>query len=212
LVNVNKTEQNRMRQPIDYKNGKIYVIRNHINDKVYVGSTTQSLSKRWGEHKKIIRTHNEKQKKLIEAYKSVGVENFYIELVEDHPCENKEQLTAREGYYIRQFDSYNNGLNGNIAGRSKKQWLVDNEDERKTYLQQYKKDNEEHLKQYYKDYKSTHRERYSKQGKEYYRKNREKYNEIIVCECGVEITKGSLLRHKKSKKHQNYLSSITNSS
>ena len=30
----------------DYKNGKIYCIRNNITDDIYIGSTTQPLSKR----------------------------------------------------------------------------------------------------------------------------------------------------------------------
>ena len=36
---------------MDYRNGKIYIIRNHCNDLVYVGSTTQSLSRRFSKHK-----------------------------------------------------------------------------------------------------------------------------------------------------------------
>ena len=35
----------------DYKNGKIYCIRNNINDDIYVGSTTQPLSKRMALHR-----------------------------------------------------------------------------------------------------------------------------------------------------------------
>ena len=31
----------------NYQNGKIYCIRNYINDEIYVGSTTQALSKEW---------------------------------------------------------------------------------------------------------------------------------------------------------------------
>lgn len=117
-----------MRQPINYKNGKIYVIRNHSNNKVYVGSTTQTLSKRFSNHKR-----NHKSKKAYEypfykAMREIGIENFYIELVEDYPCENIEQLNAREGYYIRQYDSFHNGYNSNIAGRDKTEWRKDNRD------------------------------------------------------------------------------------
>ena len=37
------------KRAMDYKNGKIHKILNDINDDVYVGSVTQSLSKRIGE-------------------------------------------------------------------------------------------------------------------------------------------------------------------
>ena len=36
---------------MEYKNGKIYSIRNSIDDDVYIGSTTQPLSKRFFWHK-----------------------------------------------------------------------------------------------------------------------------------------------------------------
>ena len=46
----------------------------------------------------------------------IGIENFYIELIEDWPCESVEQLRKREGYYIRMMAT----LNHNIAGRTDK--------------------------------------------------------------------------------------------
>jgi group I intron endonuclease len=246
-----------MRQPLDYKNGKIYVIRNHINDKVYVGSTTQSLSKRWGEHKKSYKMMKERSRKIYQAIMEYGIDRFYIELVENYPCENIEQLRAREGFCIRQFDSFKNGYNCQIEGRTDKEYYEENKDKIKAYHQEYQKENKDKIKAYNQEYQkenkdkikayhqeyqkenkesikeynschyTTHKEKYSENHKqyylknkdavsvkhrEYYQKNIEKYNEIIVCECGVEITKGSLSRHTKSKQHQNYLSSKINSS
>ena len=37
---------------VNYQNGKIYVLRSHKTDDIYIGSTTQSLYKRFYEHKK----------------------------------------------------------------------------------------------------------------------------------------------------------------
>ena len=39
----------------DYKNGKIYCIRNNIDDDLYVGSTTQPLCKRMAKHREATR-------------------------------------------------------------------------------------------------------------------------------------------------------------
>ena len=36
---------------MDYKNGKIYTIRSHQTDEIYIGSTTQTLTKRLSKHK-----------------------------------------------------------------------------------------------------------------------------------------------------------------
>ena len=45
----------------------------------------------------------------------VGLDKFYIELVENCSCENKEELRTREGFFIREMGT----LNSCIAGRSK---------------------------------------------------------------------------------------------
>jgi len=126
---------------MDYKNGKIYVIRNHINDLVYIGSTTQSLSKRFSKHKEIIK-YNHKRKcnyEIYKAFEELGNENFYIELVELFPCSCKEELHKKEGEYIRQFDSYNNGFNMRIAGRGKKEYVKDTKESKKEYDKERRK-------------------------------------------------------------------------
>ena len=56
--------------------------------------------------------------KIYKAMIELGIEKFHIELIEDYPCENCEQLNAREGHFIRLFDSINHGYNSNLAGRN----------------------------------------------------------------------------------------------
>lgn len=62
-------------------------------------------------------------------------------------------------------------------------------------------DSEEEIIPYYKANKTT----ISIQKKEYYKKNREKILEKVKCECGRYVTKNQLVRHKKTKVHQQYL-------
>ena len=52
----------------------------------------------------------------------IGVEHFKIELIENYPCDSKEELLAKEGYYIRTMKP---SLNRNVAGRSKNK-LINN--------------------------------------------------------------------------------------
>jgi predicted GIY-YIG superfamily endonuclease len=47
---------------MDYKNGKIYAIRSHQTDEIYIGSTTQSLSKRFSNHKSKYKLYLEKKR------------------------------------------------------------------------------------------------------------------------------------------------------
>ena len=65
----------------DYSKGKIYTIRCRDNPEcIYVGSTVQSLSQRWGNHKCASLTHPH-----LFIYKSINNNwnNWYIELNEE---------------------------------------------------------------------------------------------------------------------------------
>ena len=102
--------------PPNFQNGKIYAIRSHQTDKIYIGSTTQTLAVRFGGHKKNM------------DCSSIQILEFgdaYIELLEEFPCANKMQLNRREGELIR----LHNCLNKRIEGRTKSEHYVDNKTE-----------------------------------------------------------------------------------
>ena len=105
-----------------YKNSKIYTLRNkNDNNLIYVGSTIQPLYKRFSAHKK-----NSKYKNTL-LYKKMNetdLNDWYIELYEDYPCERKEQLNKREGEIIREIGT----LNKYIAGGAVTKYInIDNE-------------------------------------------------------------------------------------
>lgn len=79
----------------DYSKGTIYKIVNDIDDKIYIGSTTQPLHKRFYEHKKNA-TILMKDTEFCEEMRKKGVGHFKILLIEYYPCENKGQLEAKE--------------------------------------------------------------------------------------------------------------------
>ena len=60
--------------------GEVYIIKNNINDKVYIGQTIQGYKNRFYSHK-----HESKSidRPLYRAFKKYGFDNFYIELLED---------------------------------------------------------------------------------------------------------------------------------
>ena len=88
----------------DYSKGKIYTIRCRSDPKlIYVGSTTQSLSKRWGNHKNAWKSGNHLPfHKLIQ-----DINDWYIELYEECPCKNNDELTRREGQIMRDIATLN---------------------------------------------------------------------------------------------------------
>jgi len=63
---------------MNYSNGKIYKICNTINDDVYVGSTTQSLSKRFSRHKESSKQSTKCNYKLYQTMNEIGPNNFLL--------------------------------------------------------------------------------------------------------------------------------------
>jgi group I intron endonuclease len=162
-----------MRQPLNYQNGKIYVIRNHVNEKVYVGSTTQSLSKRWGGHKA-----NSKKRPnylIYKAFEDLGIDNFYIQLIENYPCENKEQLRSREGFHMRKLNSYENGYNSIIAGRTEREYYENNKEKIQAYQKSYRESHAENLGMYRKQYYQDNKQNLNNKQKEYLKQHEDKY-------------------------------------
>lgn len=94
--------------------GSIYIIRNHCNDKVYIGQTTMSVEDRWKSHLKPSIHKTRGSYKIYNAMKKYGKHNFYIELLEtDIPV---NLLDDKEISYIQQYDSYNSGYNSTKGG------------------------------------------------------------------------------------------------
>jgi hypothetical protein len=145
---------------MDYKNGKIYAIRSHQTEQIYIGSTTQPLTKRLNAHKA-----KNCNSKLILQY-----EDAYIELIETYSCENREQLNKREGEHIRA----NNCVNKLIAGRTQKEYLEDNKELLKEKTKKYREENNELLKEKAKKYRENeNKEKVKERNKKYKTENAE---------------------------------------
>jgi group I intron endonuclease len=92
--------------------GNIYLIKNLLNNKEYIGCTISKLNVRFEEH--MWRCLNSDSKtKFCNSIKKYGRENFKIELVEI--CDVK-MIYEREIFYIEKFNTYKNGLNSTIGG------------------------------------------------------------------------------------------------
>ena len=76
----------------------VYKITNQINNKVYIGQTTESLDKRWRRH---CGYQLEDGTYLHNAMKKYGVENFTIEKIAE--ADNQKDLNELEYFYINQY-------------------------------------------------------------------------------------------------------------
>ena len=205
-----------------YQQGKIYCIKSPHTSNIYIGSTIQPLSYRMSLHNYHYRKHTKGEYSNLSSFDIIKFGDAYIELIENFPCANKEELEKREGEIIRESP---NSINNNIAGRTKQQYYEDNKESILERHKQYYEDNKEsireHSKQYYEDNKESIRE-YAKQYYEvklYYQKNKikfknnlkqwiEKNKAIRVCICGKSYNYGhkqTRENHYKTQKHTSYV-------
>lgn len=89
----------------------IYKITNLINQKIYIGKTVQSLSKRFSEHcSERVRSP---KRPLYAAMNKYGIENFSIDLLEEV---DQERVNEREIYWIETLQSFKYGYNASLGG------------------------------------------------------------------------------------------------
>lgn len=92
--------------------GYIYIIKNDINDKVYVGQTSRNIEVRWKEH---VRHTDQIIDKAIHKY---GFEHFWFEQVEE--CKD-EDLDSHEQYWIMYYNSFQDGYNITTGGQESRE-------------------------------------------------------------------------------------------
>ena len=183
----------------NYQNSKIYKLWSPQGeeDEIYIGSTTQLLHMRKSHHKN--KSHNCSSKILFEKYDDVR-----IEVLEEYPCNSKQELQKKEGEYIR----INKCLNKIIAGRTKKERYEDtkelvklkskeyrdnhkqtlaekakeyreiNKEKIKEYKKQHRENNKEYIKDYLKNWRENNKEYIKEKNKEWVEKNKERKKEL----------------------------------
>ena len=94
----------------------IYGLRNKVNNKWYVGQSAVSIENRWNEYKRL-QCYN--QPKLLNALTKYGIDNFDKIILEE--CSGDQKLLdKREDYWIRHYDSVENGYNCRYGGANGK--------------------------------------------------------------------------------------------
>ena len=197
----------------DYQRGKIYKIVCNITNKIYIGSTCEpTLARRLAKHVGCFKSWKKDSKKsYTTSFEILEGNNYYIELLELCPCTIKEELFARERFYIKNNECVNKHKNLNMTKEDKKEYLNITKEDKKEYDKKYKI----YVLQKNPDFNKEH---YQKRllknpniGKELYEKynlpNR-KIKGTIICCCGSIIPnfKYDIKRHEKSLKHINHMS------
>ena len=164
----------------NYQKSKIYKIVDNTNGNIYIGSTTTKyLSKRLTDH--VCRYNKYLNNNLSGYYTSFKIlenGNYNIVLIENYPCNNKNELYAREKYYI-----INNECVNKIYKYPHKKKIYNPQKEKERYQK-----NKEKIKEY---------------TKQYYQKNKNKFKQKHYCKyCNLKINNNSVYKHyNESNKH-----------
>jgi hypothetical protein len=155
----------------DYSNAKIYRIVCEETGEVYIGSTTSPLNLRYNNHKCEAYMEN----KFCVSRQIIHRGKHRIELIEEYPCENKQQLLWRERHFIDQTECINKIVPIVSGEEIRQMWCEKSQKFRKTL-----------------------------NGKEYHDRMNKKYTEMgsIKCECGLTYTYKHKVRHEKSISHR----------
>jgi hypothetical protein len=127
---------------VNYNLGKIYKIIDNTTNNIYIGSTcepilTRRLTKHVGNYREYLKgKHN-----YITSFKIFENADYNIILIENYPCNSKDELIARERYYIENTVC----VNKSIPGRTKREYRCDNAEKINEYSKQYYKDNKEKI-------------------------------------------------------------------
>jgi hypothetical protein len=118
----------------------------------------------------------------FELFDKYGMENCRIVLIETFPCSSRDELNARESYYIRSLKY----VNKVILGRTK---------------EEYREQHKEHLNKKGMEYYRANIESI-----------RRRKSEPTLWECGCSVSNRNLPKDEKSQKHIDTMNAMPSSS
>jgi len=175
----------------DYSKSVIYTIKS--KDNIYVGSTVNFRARKC-QHKSNI-TNENRNSYNYKLYKTIrqNAGEWDMKAHSIFSCNSKLELSIEEER-VRQLltaDMNSNSCGSGLAGPE--------------YKKQYREQHKDEFIEYKKQYREQHREEICEKKKQYYEQNRdeikEKNRQKVTCECGCDVVKYNLSRHRKSPKH-----------
>jgi hypothetical protein len=180
---------------VNYQKGVVYNVW-YEDELFYTGSTTHLINRK-SKHKRSIKNKiTEWTLPFHKAIKELNIpfENLRFEEYEKYPCNSKPELEKREGEIQRILKPK---YIGKIAGRTKKEYYLENKEKIIERNKKYRKDDPE--KAYI-------------QNKKYYEKNIDKIKEYreqtVECDCETIVKINKLKRHKETQKHKDLMQNI----
>ena len=170
-----------------YQNAKIYRIKSLHSDDEYIGSTCNSLARRMTGHRDKFNKFKNGDDNYCSSYHLFELGGEYIELIENFPCNTKQELCIKEGEHIK---ASSNNVNKLIPGRTYKEWYDANKDIISEKCKLYRETHKEEIKANAKLYREVNKEKlkigqalyteaHREEKNEYDRKRREEKRDYV---------------------------------
>ena len=187
------------------------IVCDDLPDYVYVGSTMAFTNRKY-QHKIACENINS-QKHNYKIYQTIrangGWDNWKMICIHQQDVENKRMAEKIEEDFRLELKANMNTYRAFTTEEDKKEYL-------KEYRENNKEKIKEQVKEYCKEYRENNKEKIKEQvkeyGKEWRENNREHIRqhacEKITCDCGCQIRRCNLARHKKSNRHIKLMQNI----
>ena len=192
-----------------YANGKIYRISCNITGLCYVGSTTKTLSERLRGHENSYNSYLKGKSHYVTSFDILKNDDYQITLLQAYPCENKQELFDREGWYQKKYwdrsvNKVQNGKTDDEKKIDKQEYYQDTKIEHNKKCKKNYKANKENILNSKKEYYQKNKEMLKAKRNYYYNKNKAKINQNHICACGGKYSQNKA-RHEKSLIHQDWI-------
>jgi hypothetical protein len=201
----------------DYSKGKIYRITCNITGLNYIGSTCEpTLAKRLVKHVIDFKRWKNGNYCFVTSFKILENGNYEIVLIENYPCNSRDELHSRERHFIETL----NCVNKCIPTRTQQEYREENKDKIKQYYEnnkdkireqdkQYYQDNKDKIREKSKQYRDDNKDKIREKEKQYRENNKDKIKErrskLYHCQCGQIFCIHDKARHERRKYHQDFI-------
>ena len=193
---------------VNYQLGKVYKLVSSQTNDIYIGSTCQStLANRLCQHKIQYRSYlNGNQRKYISSIEILQYDDVQIVLIEDYPCERKEQLTCLENYHIERNREIAVNMKRAFTGLSRKefkrQYYQDNKEDLSVKNREYVEEHREQVCAYKKQWHEENRERIIEEKRRHYDENKEEINQARRERRAADEYHHEVLRAQKKEYYE----------
>ena len=187
--------------------GFIYKISNSIDDRLYIGSTS-NIPRRLTRHKLNSTKVNDRNYNMAiyVCMRELGRHNFYIHHLETIEYEDKSVLLTKEREWIERLLPALNQVLPTVSA-----------EETTARVKKWHTDNKEHVKEYKKQHYLKNKTANAEKRKAYYEANKEHLKAKAklyakatpkiktLCECGGSYMTGQKNRHCQTDLHKNWI-------